>query len=239
MTIVGLIPARGGSKRIHRKNIRPFNGYPLIHYAIDSAEQSGIFHKIVVSSDDEEILREVGRRNVIALHCPQSIAHKDDDPDYLWVKHSIGSFNEKPSAFAILRPTSPFRTADMIRRGWEQFRKSEVHSLRAVEQVKQHPGKMWTWDGPGMPIRPLLNERRHDGTPWHSSPTQTLPTIYVQNASLEIAWTYVLDGGTISGTKVMPFFTHGIEGFDLNTEADWMEAERIACSGRHPVQASA
>ena len=82
-----------------------------------------------------------------------------------------------------------------------------------------------------MPIVPLLNRQRDDGTPWHSSPTQSLPTVYVQNASLEMAWTYVVrDLHSISGTKISPFFIEGYEGFDINTESDWQEAERIAAS---------
>ena len=63
-------------------------------------------------------------------------------------------------------------------------------------------------------------------------PTQTLPTVYVQNASLEMAWSYVVPAfGTISGTKVLPFFTEGYEGFDVNTEDDWREATRLVRDG--------
>ena len=64
--------------------------------------------------------------------------------------------------------------------------------------------------------------------PWHSSQTQTLPEVYVQNASLEIAWTRVVfEGRTIAGQVVMPFLTEGFEGFDVNTREDWMLAERF------------
>jgi CMP-N,N'-diacetyllegionaminic acid synthase len=68
--------------------------------------------------------------------------------------------------------------------------------------------------------------------PWHSSQTQTLPEVYVQNASLEIAWTRVVSGGrTIAGDVVMPFFTEGFEGFDVNTPEDWFLAERLVERG--------
>ena len=66
------------------------------------------------------------------------------------------------------------------------------------------------------------------GQPWHSLPTQTLWKVYVQNASLEIAWTRVLqEHGNISGNRIMPFFTEGYEGFDFNTEDDWILAEAL------------
>lgn len=226
---VALIPARGGSRRIPRKNIRPLGGQPLIHWTIRAALDAQMFSRVIVSSDDEQILSACAQFDVLPLMCPQTIAHKDDDPDILWVKHALQRYHDCPSAFAILRPTSPFRQAETIWRAWAEFKRQEVHSLRAVQPVTEHPGKMWTWEGPGYPIKPLLERKRDDGTPWHSSPTQSLPTIYRQNASLEIAWSYVpLQLGSIAGTKVVPFFTNDIEGMDLNTEDDWEEAERIA-----------
>src|SRR5688572_23988315 len=118
-------------------------------------------------------------------------------------------------AFSILRPTSPFRQPETIRRAWSEFISiSEVDSLRAVEPCKQHPGKMWVVEGQFM--RPLLDDGGIN-LPWHSTPYQALPTVYAQNASLEIAWTRVpLEHGTIAGKKITPFMTEGFEGFDIN-----------------------
>src|SRR4030095_14257443 len=68
--------------------------------------------------------------------------------------------------------------------------------------------------------------------PWHSTPYQALPTVYVQNASLEIAWTrVVVERRTIAGDLVVPFFTKGYEGFDINDQNDWMVAERLLAEG--------
>jgi N-acylneuraminate cytidylyltransferase len=64
--------------------------------------------------------------------------------------------------------------------------------------------------------------------PWHSSQYQSLPEVYVQNASLEIAWTrIVFEGRTIAGNVLMPFFTEGFEGFDVNNQEDWIMAEHL------------
>jgi N-acylneuraminate cytidylyltransferase len=88
---------------------------------------------------------------------------------------------------------------------------------------------MWTWEGGGYPMKPLQPNVHADGTPWHSSPTQTLPQVYVQNASLEMSWTSNVEiHGTISGRKVIPFLTEGWEGFNIDYPEDWEAAERHA-----------
>jgi hypothetical protein len=89
-------------------------------------------------------------------------------------------------------------------------------------------------------MTPLLSDgavsrklpRGVDGRPWHSTPYQALPTVYVQNASLEIAWTRVVfEGRTIAGDMLVPFFTEGYEGFDINDRHDWVIAERLIADG--------
>ncbi len=102
-------------------------------------------------------------------------------------------------------------------------------SLRAVELCAQHPGKMWVVDGNRM--RPLLASSEH-GTAWHSSPYQSLPPVYAQNASLEIAWTKtLLEQQSIAGTLIIPFFTTGFEGLDVNQPRDWWYVEELLRRG--------
>ena len=68
--------------------------------------------------------------------------------------------------------------------------------------------------------------------PWHSTPYQALPLVYVQNASLEIAWTrVVLEKRTIAGEVIVPFITEGHEGFDINDPVDWLVAEQLLADG--------
>src|SRR5205823_218155 len=141
-------------------------------------------------------------------------------------------------SFSLLRPTSPFRRPDTIRRAWQRFLGAgPVDSLRAVELCRQHPGKMWVVEGDRM--RPLL---RGDptGPPWHSRPYQALPPVYAQNASLEIAWARtVADAGTIAGHVIVPFMTEGHEGFDVNDATDWGYAEHLVASGEAGLPAVA
>ena len=106
---------------------------------------------------------------------------------------------------------------------------SEADSIRAVELVKQHPGKMWVVEGKTM--RPLL-EQAHLDVAWHAGQYPALPEIYVQNSALEIAWTRVVSQtGTREGRVVAPYFTKGYEGFNIDDEEDWERARHLLDSG--------
>lgn len=231
MNAVALVPARSGSRRIADKNIKPLGGHPLLAYSIAAARQSGIFDGVYVSTDSKEyaaIARDYGAKVVLR---PIAMA-KEDSPDYQWVEFTLRWLwdeGHQYNAFSILRPTSPFRMPETIQRAWDEFSKDECDSLRAVERVSQHPGKMWTISGNRM--HPLIGMTRN-GTPWHSCQSQSLPAVYVQNASLEIAWTEtVWKTKTIAGDSVRPFFTRGHEGFDINSRKDWVMAEIMVRAG--------
>lgn len=230
---VALIPARSGSKRLAGKNIRPLAGHPLLAYTVTAAVESGVFSAAIVSTDSSEtaaIARHYGAE--VPFLRPVELAD-DLSPDIEWVRYTLLELRSQGrsfEAFSILRPTSPFRGAVAIRRAWAQFlREDGIDSLRAIERCKQHPGKMWVVDGDR--LRPLQSGGPAN-PPWHSMAYQALPPVYVQNASLELAWTRVpLEQGTIAGTIVAPFFTEGHEGVDLNDERDWWFAEHLISTG--------
>jgi CMP-N,N'-diacetyllegionaminic acid synthase len=229
-TAVALVPARAGSERVPGKNVLPLGGHPLIAYSIAAARQSGLFETVVVSTDSEEIA-DVARcygAEVPALR-PTEIATAVS-ADIEWVLHVMNG--RKEELFSILRPTSPFRTAPTIRRAWEQLLAlgDRADSIRAVERVRQHPGKMWMLDGDVM--HPLL-EQPAEGTPTYSTQTKVLPPVYVQNSSLEIAWSRVLVGARpeIAGERIAPFLTEGWEGFSIDYPGDVEVAERAISAG--------
>jgi N-acylneuraminate cytidylyltransferase len=233
-TIIALIPARAGSKRVVDKNIRPLAGHPVIAYTIAAALQSEIFSSVVVSTDSKkyaEIARKYGAEAPFLR--PAEMAG-DHSPDIDWIEHALIQLKEmgrEYDCFSILRPTSPFRLPETIRRAWEQFNAEEgVDSLRAVEKCHEHPGKMWIVRGkrmmPLLPFGPVE-------LPWYSTPYQALPEVYKQNASLEIAYTRVVfEGRTIAGNVLMPFFTEEYEGFDVNHPYDWQLAEELVRTGK-------
>ncbi|RLE18047.1 MAG: acylneuraminate cytidylyltransferase family protein [Actinobacteria bacterium] len=234
-TITALIPARAGSKRIPGKNVKRFREHPLIGYTIDAALRSEIFEDVIVSTESEEyrsIALEYGASVPFAR--PSEMAG-DRSPDIEWVRHALETLQAKGAltdAFAILRPTNPFRSPETICRAWEQFAQDgKADSLRAVELCAQHPAKMWRIEGSRM--SPVMQNPDQQGVPWHSSQYPSLPTVYVQNASLEIAWSRVpLEQGSIAGTAIMPFVSQGFEGFDLNRQGDWIVAEHLVQSGQ-------
>ncbi len=232
-SIVALIPARGGSKRVPDKNIRPLAGHPVIAYTIAAALDSEIFTEVIVSTDSEHyagVAKHYGAQ--VPFLRPKELAG-DQSPDIEWLSYTLGRLQDAGRSydcFSILRPTSPFRLPKTIQRAWHEFSTQiGVDSLRAVEKCTQHPAKMWVVRGNRMmPLLPLGPAEQ----PWHSSQYPSLPEIYVQNASLEIAWSrVVLKNRTIAGNVVMPFFTTGYEGFDVNNEYDWQLAEQMIQEG--------
>lgn len=228
-TIVALIPARAGSKRVPDKNIRRLADHPLIAYSIAAALQSKIFKAVIVSTDSDryaDIARHYGAE--VPFLRPAKIAG-DTSPDIDWVAYTLDRLRkdgQEFDCFSILRPTSPFRLPGTIQRAWDEFLAQEgVDSLRAVEKCQQHPGKMWIVRGNRM--MPLLSMGPAE-QPWHSSQYPSLPEVYVQNASLEIAKTRVVfKEKTIAGNVLMPFFTKNYEGFDVNSDYDWNLAEHL------------
>lgn len=218
-----LIPARAGSKRIPNKNTRLLGGKPLLQWTIDAAQAANVA-SIIVSTDDMEVAGGIALAAGCRLHERKPEHATDSSPDIEWVLDVLPRV-ETPY-MAICRPTSPFRTASTIRRGFAQLVHSAADSIRAVEKVSHpHPAKMWILDGAFM--RPVMIGGTREA-PWHSMPTQCLPTVYRQNASLEMARVEAITRtASISGYVVEPFFTERLEGFDLNTLDDWAEAERL------------
>jgi N-acylneuraminate cytidylyltransferase len=227
---VALVPARAGSLRVPGKNVLPLAGHPLIAYTIAAARESGLFDAVLVSTDSEEIAEVAVRYGAAVPELRPPELATATSPDIEWVLHAMRGRGEE--LFSILRPTSPFRGAATIRRAWERLAALDgrADSLRAVELVRQHPGKMWVLEGELM--RPLLEQPAGE-TPWHSRQYQSLPRTYVQNSSLELAWSRVLAGKrpSIAGERVAPFLTEGYEGFSIDYPDDVEAAERIVAGG--------
>lgn len=222
-----LIPARAGSKRVPGKNTRELGGKPLIQWTIDAAKAANVA-SIVVSTDDPVAARMAHEdfETLIAVHQRKPEHATDDATDFSWIYDLRVMIQTR--YFAILRPTSPFRTASTIRRAFAQLVGSGAHSVRAVERVYHpHPGKMWVLEEGSKLMKPLIHGSI-DGTPWHSCPTQALPPVYKQTSSLEMAQTWVIEGTkTISGYTIAPLLVDGEEGFSIDTEDDWAAAEAM------------
>ncbi len=228
-SLVAFVPARAGSERVPGKNIRPLAGHPLLAYAIAAARQSGVADRVICSTDSAEVA-EIARwyGAEVPFLRPAELA-TPTSPDVDWITDTIRRLPERYDLFAIVRPTSPFRRPETIRRALDELLQApDADSIRAVEEVRQHPGKMWIVEHERM--RPLLDQSSLD-VPWHDTQFRALPTVYVQTSALEVAWTRVIDAGTIGGTVRLPLFMEGDEGFSIDYEDDWARAEELARSG--------
>lgn len=227
---IALIPARAGSLRVKSKNTRPLDGHPLIAYTIQVAIDSGLFDRIIVSTDSrltQKIANWYGAETPFLR--PSEFA-TSTSPDIEWIKHALNSLDESYDIFSILRPTSPFRTADTLQRAFNDFKLAKTDSIRAVELCHEHPGKMWTI-GKDKRLQPLLAQE-HLEVPYHARQYQDMPTVYVQNSSLEIAWTHVVyECNSREGKSIAPFFSEGSEGFSIDYEIDWTIAQLLIKRG--------
>tara|TARA_R110000823_G_scaffold175757_4_gene308318 strand:- start:1041 stop:1775 length:735 start_codon:yes stop_codon:yes gene_type:complete len=220
---VAFIPAKGDSQRIPAKNTRYLGKHPLLAYTVDTALKSGSFSDVYVVSDKEETLKIAEYYGAKTIGEPGVYT---TEPDITWVKHALTDIKRhgfKPEAYSIVRCTSPFKAAKDIRDAkklWDKAYKEGYSSLRAVEKCSQHPTKMWKRQITGE-ITPVLLQP--DGHKWHDSPYQTLPEVYVQNASIEMARSDL--GDSISGSRVYGYLSTGYSGFDLNFQEDWDIAE--------------
>jgi CMP-N-acetylneuraminic acid synthetase len=227
---IALIPARSGSERVRDKNVRPLAGHPLLAYAVAAARDAGVFERIVCSTDSGKIAEVAQRYGAETPFLRPKELAGSISPDVEWITHALAQLDEHHDLFAIVRATNPFRGGETLRRGYEQLLATpEADSIRAIELVKQHPGKMWVVEGRTM--RPLLDQTQLD-VAWHAGQYQALPQIYVQNSALEIAWTRVVSQtGTREGKVVAPFFTQGYEGFNIDDEDDWDRARSLLDAG--------
>ena len=230
---IALIGARAGSERVKDKNVRRLAGHPLLAYAIETARRAEVFDRIVVSTDSEQIAQVARWYGADVPFLRPAEYATSTSPDIEWISSTLPRLDERYDLFAIVRATNPFRGPDAIRRGLDQLLATpEADSIRAVERVKQHPGKMWVIDEVGRLMRPLLDQSHLD-VAWHAGQYQALPPIYVQNSALEIAWTRVVAAtGTREGRMLAPFMTEGYEGLNIDDEDDFARAEELVATGR-------
>lgn len=206
----------------------------MLAYTVCSAIESGVFDSVICATDSDYYAAIARHYGAEVPFLRSSEISGDKSPDIEWVKwilNTLRAEGRKYEIFSILRPTSPFRMSETIRRAWAVFTSDlRADSLRAIEKTKQHPGKMWVVRGNRMlPILPFGNGT----TPWHSSQYTALPEVYVQDASLEMAWSRIaLDHNSIAGESIIPFVSQGFEGFDINEPEDLLMAEHYLNSGR-------
>lgn len=226
--VLAIVPARGGSKGIPRKNIRRFAGHPLIAFSIAAGLQARLVDRVIVSTDDPEIA-EVARAYgaEVPFLRPSHLA-QDDTPDYPVFRHALDWLAQHegyyPDIVVQLRPTSPLRPRDMVDQGIQLLiEHPEADSVRAVMSAKQLPFKMWRMDEHGF-LRPLLT-LEGVSEPFNA-PRQRLPRVYWQTGHLDVFWRRtVYEKGSLTGHQVLPLLVSPDYAADLDTLWDWEQAE--------------
>ncbi len=184
-TVLALIPARGGSKGVPRKNILTIAGLPLIAWTIRAAKASGVCGHIVVSTDDTEIA-DIARREgaEVPFLRPARIA-RDDTPDYPVFAHAVEWFAKHegvaPKIVLWLRPTSPLRTATHIKEALRLLTSTKADAVRSVCAVEQHPSWMKTIDGKKQ-LHPLIPGHDERSFPRR----QTLKPVYLLSGLVDV-----------------------------------------------------
>jgi CMP-N,N'-diacetyllegionaminic acid synthase len=222
-TVLTLIPARGGSKGLPGKNIRPFLGKPLITRTIDAARNSGVAGRIVVSTDDAVIGRVSAESGAeVPFLRPREIAG-DAAPVLAAALHVLDWFATregwKAEWLLLLQPTSPLRTADDIRRGFEIAESENTDAVVAVSGTKSHPFWLKTLNPSGH-LQPFTADQK---TP---ARRQELPPAYALNGLLYLVRTTTLrEEGAFCPAKTRPLVIPAIRAFDIDSEDDFLIAE--------------
>ncbi len=184
--VLALIPARGGSKSIPKKNIFPLAGKPLTAYSIESAKDSQYIDRIIVSTDYKEIARIAKKFGAEVPFLRPAKFARDTTPDFPVFKHCLDWLKKKenylPEIIVHLRPTGPLRTGAEIDEAIDLFEKyPDADSLRSVEEPSKPPYKMWKPEGAW--IRPFIEDFPHLKD-FHTAARQLLPKVYQTTADI-------------------------------------------------------
>lgn len=231
--VLALIPARGGSKSIPHKNIRPFAGHPLIAYSIAAGQASEMVSRVIVSTDDEQIAaisRQYGAETPFLR--PEAFS-QDDTPDLPVFQHALRWLAEQegyhPEIVVQLRPTSPLRRVWHIDQAVSRLlQRPEADAVRTVCLPFQNPFKMWRIAPDGF-MQPLLQTEFREP---YNMPRQALPEVFWQTGYVDAAWSRtILEKDSMTGERILPLQIDASEWIDIDSPDDWRRAERLLESG--------
>lgn len=230
MKVLGVITARGGSKGVPGKNLKPLAGKPLLAYTIEAAAASRALDRVILSTDAEAIA-DAAR----ALGCevpfmrPPELA-QDDTPHLPVILHAIRWLDEhtgyRPDAVMILQPTSPLRDAGDIRASVGLLEQSGADSVLSVSEIPAHahPMRALRVDDTGAAVLFVTGE----GVRHRINRRQDLPAAWVMNGAIYICRTHVLlaDPPSLYGDRVVVHRMPALRGLSIDDAHDWVEAER-------------
>ncbi len=226
--VLVIIPARGGSKGIPRKNIRKFGGHPLIAYSIAAGLQSDMVTRVIVSTDDAEIAEVAKKYGAeVPFMRPAELA-QDETLDLPVFQHGLMWLDEnqdyQPDIVVQLRPTNPLRSIDMVDHAVKLLLENEdADSVRGVIPSGRNPYKMWKF-GTDNNISPILEFDGADEP--YNSPRQVLPKTYWQTGQIDaIRPETILEKNSMTGDTILGLELDENYAVDIDKPADWNMAE--------------
>jgi CMP-N,N'-diacetyllegionaminic acid synthase len=224
MTVLGLIPARGGSKGIPRKNIRPLGGKPLLQYTAESALASRRLTRLALSTDDEDVAR-VGRACGLDVPFvrPAELA-LDTTPTLPVVQHALRWFADRGAAFdavCLLQPTNPLRRTADIDACIERLEATGADAVITMLEVPADYNPHWVFfEQPDGSVRLSTGER----TP--IARRQDLPRALHREGSVYVIRSrVVLESNSLYGEHVVPYILSADDSVNIDDLADWARAE--------------
>lgn len=211
--VLGIIPARGGSKGIPRKNLRLLAGKPLLTWTIEAARDSHYLDRVILSSEDEAIIAVARKWGCeVPFIRPAELA-RDDTPGIEPVLHAIHSIGGNYDYIVLLQPTSPLRTTEDIDGCISHCVRGNAPACVSVTAVAQHPSWMHTLDSQGR-LLPLLS--------WSSADCrQDLPPVYLENGAVYVARTdYLMSRRDFITTETIAYIMPAARSVDIDTTLD-------------------
>ena len=231
LKILGLITARGGSKGIPRKNIKPLLGKPLLQYTAEAALAATRLQRVILSTEDPEIA-DVGRQCGLDVPFmrPVELA-QDSTPSLDVIVHALRWIEEHGGALdavCLLQPTNPFRTAADIDAAAELYARSGADCLISILPVPHEYNPHWVYfrgdDG---------YLRLSTGEPQPLPRRQLLPESYHREGSIYISrWDMVVRRHTLFGERVIGYEMDSHRSINIDRPEDWSAAERMLQEGR-------
>jgi CMP-N-acetylneuraminic acid synthetase len=231
--VLALIPARGGSKSIPRKNILSFAGHPLIAYSIAAGLAAESVTRLIVSTDDEEIAAIARQYRAETPFLRPPALSQDNTPDLPVFQHALHWLEEnegyRPEILVQLRPTSPLRRVWHIDQSvYQLLAHPEADAIRTVCEPFQNPFKVWQIDPDGF-MKPLIQTSYPEA---YNMPRQLLPEVYWQTGYVDAAWRdTILEKNSMTGERILPLVIPPCDWIDIDSADDWRRAERMLEGG--------
>lgn len=224
MRILGLIPARGGSKGVPGKNIKLLNGKPLLQFTTEIALESQYLTEVVLSSDDNQIITVAKKLGVQVPFTRPSVLAEDQTPTIDVVIHALEWYGKQTiffDAVCLLQVTSPFRTVEFLDKAISKFIDSGCDSLVTVQKVPHEYNPHWVFE-----VNPEGNLKIATGEEKIISRRQELPDAYHRDGNIYIMKTEVLLQQHSLYGKSISFIESPPELYvNIDTSADWEKTE--------------